>query len=315
MNILKYTDDRREEWNLFNKNSKQPLFMFDRDFMEYHKDRFIDHSLMFYNDKGELIAILPMSEHDDELVSHGGLTYGGFITYSNMKQHTMLECFDFLLEYLKKNDFSRLIYKIIPHFYHEQPAEEDRYSLFVHNFNIRKIEPSTVIDLKNPLKMPKGRKAQISRARREGVIVKELFAEEDFKRFIELENEVLQKHHGTTAVHTGDELSMLKGLFPDNIHLYGAFMNNEIIAGTLLFEYGKVVHTQYLAANDIARKIGALDYTISEVISKYRNSKSWLDFGISTENNGHLLNNGLISQKEGFGGRTITYETWVIDIR
>lgn len=73
--IVRYTDNQEDIWNQFNKQSKNYLFMFDRNYMDYHKDRFKDHSLLFYND-GKLIALLPMSEHDEMLVSHGGLTYG-----------------------------------------------------------------------------------------------------------------------------------------------------------------------------------------------------------------------------------------------
>ena len=83
-----------------------------------------------------------------------------------------------------------------------------------------------------------------------------------------------------------------------------------MIAGTIIFEYGQVVHTQYMAANEEARQIGALDLTVNTVIEKYRNNKKWLDFGISTEDGGRVLNEGLISQKEGFGGRTNVYEMW-----
>jgi len=74
------------------------------------------------------------------------------------------------------------------------------------------------------------------------------------------------------------------------------------------------VHTQYMAANETAREIGALDLTIATVMETYKDSKDWLDFGISTEDAGHILNEGLISQKEGFGGRTNIYQTWRIII-
>ncbi len=39
-----------------------------------------------------------------------------------------------------------------------------------------------------------------------------------------------------------------------------------------------------------------------------------LDFGIFTENGGRYLNEGLISQKDSFGGRTNVYQLWKIDI-
>lgn len=309
MQIKKYCDGDKKVWNEFLKNSKNGIFMFNRDFMEYHKDRFTDNSLLFY-EEDKLMAIFPASIKDGILSSHGGLTYGGFITNNDMKQHHMNEMFIALKEYAKQNEIKEIIYKNIPHVYHKQPAEEDIFSLYFNKAEILKIEASTVVDLDQPLKMPKGRKAQVGRARREGVEVRE---SNDFETFISLENQVLVRHEAK-AVHTPSELHLLQGYFPENIKLLGAFYKGQMIAGTVLFIYENAIHTQYMAANDTAREIGALDLTISSVIENYKTTKKWLDFGISTEDMGHYLNEGLISQKEGFGGRTNIYQTWRVKI-
>ena len=311
--IERYTDDKLSIWNQFNKQSKNYLFMFDRNYMDYHKDRFRDHSLMFY-DEGKLLALLPMSEHDDMLISHGGLTYGGFISDTKMKQHTMMDCFEALINYSKENGFKTIRYKCIPHIYHKQPSEEDRFALFANNANLQTVDVSTVINLSSPLKMPKGRKAQISRAKREGVLIEEHAGSEDFQTFINLENAVLTEHHGVRAVHTGEELKLLHDRLPENIHLFASMKDGKMIAGTVVYEYDEVVHTQYMAANDEARLIGALDFAVATVIEKYKASKKWLDFGISTEHGKIYLNEGLCSQKEGFGGRTDVYEIWELNL-
>ena len=311
--IEKYSGEKEDIWNQFNKNSKNSLFMFDRKYMDYHSDRFKDHSLLFY-DEDKLIAILPLSEHGEELKSHGGLTYGGFITDSKMKQHTMMDCFKTFISYAKENGFSKVTYKCIPHIYHNQPAEEDRFALFANGAQLVTVDVSTYVNLSSPLKMPKGRKAQISRAKREGVVIEELSSLEDFETFIELENAVLKERHEVTAVHTGSELKLLKDRLPENIHLFAAMKDSKMIAGTVVYEYDTVVHTQYMAADEEARTIGALDLAVSTVIEKYKNSKKWLDFGISTEHGKIYLNEGLCSQKEGFGGRTGVYEIWELNI-
>ena len=308
--IKQYSSEDFDRWNVFVKTAKNSLFMHDRNFMEYHADRFEDHSLLFYDDD-ELLALLPANKCGDELISHGGLTYGGFITNSKMKQYKMLECLEVLKKYMQESCFSSLLYKTVPYCYYTNPAQEDLYALFTNNAEIVKIEPSSVIDFRYPIKMPKGRKAQISRAKREGVVIE---LSEDFDNFIELENSVLAEHHNTKAVHTGFELKLLYSRFPTNIELYSANYQGKKIAGAVVFVYNNVVHTQYLAANDIAREIGALDLCISEIISKYSTSKQFLDFGISTENGGRVLNNGLISQKEGFGARTLVYQTWKMKV-
>lgn len=311
--IEKYSSEKEDIWNRFNKESKNSLFMFDRKYMDYHSDRFKDHSLLFY-DEDKLIAILPLSEHGEELKSHGGLTYGGFITDSKMKQHTMNDCFETFISYAKENGFSKVTYKCIPHIYHNQPAEEDRFALFANGAQLVTVDVSTYVNLSSPLKMPKGRKAQISRAKREGVVIEELSSLEDFEVFIDLENAVLNERHEVSAVHTGAELKLLKDRLPENIHLFAAMKDGKMIAGTVVYEYDTVVHTQYMAADDEARTIGALDLAVATVIEKYKDSKKWLDFGISTEHGKIYLNEGLCSQKEGFGGRTGVYEIWELNI-
>ena len=306
MEVVTYSVGKKEEWDSFVGTSKNSLFMFYRDYMEYHRDRFQDGSLMFYENE-KLISVMPISVDGDTLSSHGGLTFGGFITDDSMKQHRMNEMVDCLLEYMRNNGYKKLIYKQIPHFYHNIPAEEDEYSLFWRNATPVKMECATVIDMENRIKLPKGRKAQISRAKREEVIVEE---STDFASFIDLENEVLKEYHNASAVHTGAELDLLHSLFPENIILLSGMYEGKMIAGAVLYVYKNVVHTQYLAANDKAREIGALDYVINEAIARYQGEKKWFDFGKSTEERGNVLNTGLISQKEGFGGRTVVYKTW-----
>lgn len=66
-------------------------------------------------------------------------------------------------------------------------------------------------------------------------------------------------------------------------------------------------------ADETAREIGALDLVIASCVERYKESKRYFDFGISTEDLGRVLNTGLIAQKESFGARTIAYQAWKID--
>ncbi len=311
--IRRYRDEDGPVWDAFNRGTKNRLFMFDRGYMDYHRDRFEDHSLMFYRD-GELTALLPGCTRDGGLVSHAGLTYGGFLTDGRMKQHTMNECFAALIPYAREQGWTRIVYKAVPYIYHTQPAEEDRYALFANGGKLVTVDASTYLDLRNPLKMPKGRKAQISRAKREGVSIEVRTERADFDAFIDIENEVLESRHGVRAVHTGAELKLLHDRFPENIRLFAAVKNGKMIAGTIVYVYDTMVHTQYMAANGEARRIGALDLAVAAVMDEYRGSKTWLDFGISTDHDRIYLNEGLIAQKEGFGGRTGVYETWELGV-
>ena len=304
--IEKYSASKQQLWDDFIDGSKSPMFMFKRGFMEYHSDRYVDFSLMFYNED-RLIAVMPASIHGKQVRSHGGLTYGGFFTAPSTKQHHINDCVEALIAFLKKENIHHFIYKFVPIIYFNTPGEECLWPLWKNGAQIERVDISTVIDLNNPQKMPKGRKAQISRAKREGVVIEK---SDDFETFIDLENIVLSERHNTKSVHTAKELRLLQSRFPDNIELWVAKYDNKIIAGAVLFVYNNVVHTQYLAANNLSREIGGLDYLIKTLIDKYAATKRWFDFGISTEQGGEIFNQGLCSQKEGFGGRTISYQMW-----
>ncbi len=310
IHVKPYNEHLRDAWNSFIHVAKNGTFMLHRDYMEYHSDRFVDGSLMFY-ENDILLALLPASVHGTELRSHGGLTYGGFITSEKMKQKKMLECFEVLKKHMQEYGFFKLIYKVIPHIYQKFPAQEDLYALTFNNAKLVRRDVSSTIDLQNILKMPKGRKAQISRAKRENVIIKTSY---DFDAFINLENEVLRKNHNTTAVHTASELRFLKSKFDKNITLTVAEREGALIAAALVYEYQDLVHTQYMASNEIGRECGGLDLLIFELLSKYKENKKYFDFGISTENEGRYLNEGLIAQKESFGARSICYDFYEWDI-
>lgn len=309
--VKRYQASDYEKWNGYVKNAKNGLFMFDRNYMDYHQDRFLDHSLLFIKND-TIAALMPANEDKGVLVSHGGLTYGGLLLDEKAKQHTVNECFEVMRSYLKTQKIEKVRYKTIPHIYHRQPSEEDKYALYCNNAELAEIYTSTVVDLKNSLKMPKGRKAQISRAKREGVEIQKMELKQHYDSFMELENAVLESRHNARPVHSSDEIFLLHSRFPEKIHLYGALLQDTLIAGAVIYEYEQAIHTQYLAANETAREIGALDLTIATIIDKYKESKQWLDFGNSTEKGGKYLNEGLIAQKEGFGGRTNVYETWEI---
>lgn len=303
--IHRYTINDVSIWDTFVDTSKNGTFMLKRGYMDYHSDRFKDHSLLFY-DEDELIAVLPATLHGTEIHSHAGLTYGGMICGYNMKQHKMDDCFTTLKMYLREYAIERLIYKPMPYIYHKYPCQEDLYALWLNGARIIRRDVSTTIEfVENPIKLPKGRKAQIARAKREGFEVVESC---DFEMFIALENHVLTKYHQTTAVHKASELKLLHTRFPESIHLYVANHDGHMEAGVLVFEYENMVHTQYMASSDFSRANGGLDLVIATIIDRYKGKKRYIDFGISTENAGKFLNNGLISQKESFSGRSVLYD-------
>jgi len=81
--LRRYNDRDREKWNGFIPLAKNGLFQFDRAYMDYHKDRFTDHSLIAERN-GKIVALFPANESRQAIFSHEGLTYGGLLLDKRM---------------------------------------------------------------------------------------------------------------------------------------------------------------------------------------------------------------------------------------
>lgn len=309
--IKKYSESDRNIWNDFLLTCKNYHFMFNRDFIEYHSDRFKDHSLIILDEKDKIVALLPGNLTDRTFYTHQGLTFGGFLINKNTHASDLLEIFKILKLYLKEEGIEKIIYKCIPTIYHQYPAQEDLYVLFINNAKLYRRDISSSINIEDGFKYSKGRKWGINKAKKEGVICKLLDHPSEVWSLI---REVLSEHYNTTPVHTETEIDYLKQKFPNNIKVYAAFLNEVIISAAITFETDQVVHTQYLACGKTGRDICALDLLIDFIISESKKYAKIFDFGISNENNGRYLNNGLISQKESFGARAIVHDFYSVDI-
>lgn len=309
--IKKYESSDKVSWNKFLENCKNYHFMFDRDFMEYHSERFKDCSIIVSNNKDKIIALLPGNIDQDIFYSHQGLTFGGFLTDKNIHTAELLDIFDQLKNFLVSKGIKKIIYKAMPYIYHKYPAQEDLYVLFRNNAKIFRRDVSSTIYLEDELKYSKGRKWGINKAKKNNIVCKNI---EDPSMVWDLITEVLLEHHNVNPVHNKSEISHLKSIFPKNIKTYAAFFHDDIVSACVTFENDQVIHTQYLACNSIGRDYCALDMLIDYVISESLERAKYFDFGISNEDEGKYLNNGLISQKESFGARAITHDFYSVDL-
>ncbi len=305
MEIRRYRREDKELWNSFVSKARNATFLFDRNYMDYHADRFDDNSFMFYH-KGKLKAVLPANVAGDTLYSHQGLTYGGLLLDKKATVEDVLECFDSLNSWLRENGISKVIYKALPWIYQQYPSEEDLYALTWKckaQLISRDISSSIVID--NKLKFAESRKSGIRKALSLNIEVGE---SNDVDGFWHILEDNLGNRYNAKPVHTSSEMKLLMSRFPNNIRLYVAKMNGEIVGGTLIYVTPQVVHTQYISASVEGKKHGALDLLFDYIINKVYANCRYFDFGKSTEQGGAYLNEPLIFQKEGFGGRGVCYD-------
>ena len=311
--VRKYQSTDYLTWNEFVANAKNATFLFHRDFMEYHSDRFQDFSLLIFDENQNLKAILPANRLEDVVYSHQGLTYGGLILNEKTKLQEVIEITFNLLHFLNENGIPTLNLKQLPSFYAKFPSEEMEYLSFIINAKLVRRDSLSVLDLRTHYKFSKDRKQAINRGVKNELIVKEESSFELFWNEILIPN--LKQKHQAKPVHTIDEISFLKSKFPNNIRQFNVYKEDKIVAGTTIFESENVAHSQYISGNSNKNELGSLDFLHNYLISNVFKEKDFFDFGISNENQGKNINQGLLSWKEGFGSRTIVQNFYEIETK
>ena len=306
--IVRYTPELKAQWDSFVRKSRNGTFLFLRDYMDYHRQRFTDFSLLIFH-KQSLVALLPLNkERDGSVTSHSGLTYGGLITDKKGRAVKVMQVFECLNTWLRNAGITRVVYRPVPWIYHELPAEEDLYALFnVCNARLTAREISSTISQENKLAFSQSRKDCLRKAKRAGV---EVMPCNDFAAFWDILSANLQQRYAVNPVHSLTEITMLANLFSRHIRLYAAYLDNEMVAGTVVYVMPRVVHVQYISASAKGKVVGALDLLFRYLIDEVFIDKPFFDFGKSTEDRGRRLNEPLIFQKEGFGGRGVCYDTY-----
>ena len=307
--IERYTLAKKDVWDQFVRQSKNGTFLFLRDYMDYHSDRFADHSIMAWH-KGRPYAVLPANIDGDTLHSHQGLTYGGWLMGRQATVEGMCSIFKQMGDIARQSGIRQMTYKAIPWIYHSCPAEEDLYALHhVCSARITSRHVSSTIDLRSRTPFTESRKSGLRKAMARNLAIEDGGQErlEDFWKI--LENNLSIRHH-VSPVHTLDEMRLLTSRFPDNIRLFVVTENGNALGGTLLYLTDRVVHTQYISATEEGKACGALDFLFNELISRDWGSATYFDFGRSTIGDGSELNNSLLFQKEGFGARAICSDVY-----
>lgn len=318
MTPLPYTPAHEAQWNELVARSKNGTFLFDRRFMDYHRDRFSDCSLLFVRD-GKTLGALPANyvESEHTVYSHQGLTYGGLILPRDVTAVDVLQMMDAACDYYRTQlHATRLVYRPVPYIYNKYPADEPLYALYRHDARLIGRGLSTAIPIADHLPLIRLRRRGVQKAEQWGVRLTTSTDLADIQCFWDILRSGLVRRHQVEPVHTADEIKLLTDRHPDHIRLMLVRRDDDtIVAGAWLFLCGPVVHVQYMAATDEGREHGVNDWLTATLLdSRQLAPYRYYEFGISTEHDGHILNEGLIFQKEGFGGRGICYDSYEIPL-
>ena len=303
--VEKYNSTHKQLWNTFVSTSKNATFLFDRDFMEYHQDRFEDASVLVYKNQ-KLTAIFPANFDLGKVYSHQGLSYGGLITAKQIKLNDFIECFKAILKHYKKQGCKSIQIKQLPSIYTAFPNDEMNYLLFVLKATLIKRETLSVINLSRKVKYSRARLEGNKRAKKHNLVIREVKEFSEFWNQILLPN--LKAKHATKPVHSLEDIEILHKKFPKHIRQFNVYNNQNIVAGTTIFETKNVAHSQYISGNEEKNDLGSLDALHLHLIDYVFKDKAYFDFGSSNVNQGKQINEGLNFWKEGFGARTVTHD-------
>ena len=306
INIRRFEPSDKSQWDYFVNRSNNGTFILLRDFMDYHKHRFQDHSLLIFSNN-ELISVFAAHETGKQIHGHQGLTYGGYLFPKQLslllKEEILIQTF----AYYKNLGFKEVNIKPIPTIYHSLPDESTDYLAFKLKGTIFRCDTTSFLSLE-PSNIP-------DFSGRDFVKFEKVYPDHHISSSKDIsqywENILvpsLQKRHQVYPAHTASEMQMLMDRFPENISFYNVCIDQEPVAGCILFDTGRVLHVQYNAANEKGLQNGALRYLHKKLILNFSGKRRYYNFGISNENDGSYINKGLLEWKESFATSIFTHK-------
>jgi len=310
-----YSESDALLWDGFCSKSPNATFLHTRNFLSYHGNRFQDCSILIEHE-GQVIGLMPAAQHlryKHIVVSHPGITYGGIVHAGALKGASMIEALNCIKKFLHERGYKQLQYKATPFIYHQSLLQDDLYAL--HRLGARRFrcDLSSCIDLGSRMRVSERRRRALKKAIKSEVDI--YFGIDYVSDLWEVLTDNLREKHGTSPTHSLDEISLLAQRFPGQIKFVIARNHGIVVAGVVLFCISHTVHAQYIASNNLGQEISALDAVFEACIKEAVNQGArYFDFGISTEAEGSILNEGLYRFKSEFGSGGVVHEFYEIEL-
>lgn len=323
MRIERYNEARHQRWEDFIASSLNGTIMHTRTFLSYHPNgRFIDHSLLIWDERSKLAAVLPAAEieHGGQRVlqSHPGATYGGLVLERDSNLERNQAIVSAVVDYAAASCFSAIRMRTSERVYLQRHCEEIDAAYFRAGFVLEGRELSCAVHCS-------GRSAEqllaaykvnarnaIHKSRREGVSARRTDAFADFWAILETN---LHGSHGVRPTHTLEEILRLRALLgPDRLFLVGGFHQDTLISGSVVFVMNsRAAHTMYMAQNYAHQQLRSLNLVLHTVLSDCADrGLHYVNFGISSVPGtlGREMNYGLDAFKRSFQGEGVLRDLW-----
>lgn len=323
-----YAPDMADEWDAFVAMSDNGTIFHKRQFLAYHPDgRWLDRSFVF-RDKAKIKAVIPAAEVERDgvrmLLSHPGASYGGLV----VGRHERLATLDAMLSELEQRaaaeSLTRIEMRHSPAAIRSELGQLD-FALLHRGYRRTREELATVYMLPD-IPFAEGFDDFIasfpSDARRgirkgaKSLDARVLTTDDELARYHAILTRNLQGKHGTNPVHTLAELQGLHRSFPRDVFVLGVFQGDVLVGGYCLFAVtSAALHVFYAALDYDYQHARPLDFALAKTIHlAHQQGRKVVNYGISTEDGGSVVNHGLQRFKEGFGGTGSVRATWALDL-
>jgi hypothetical protein len=314
-----YRDTDAESWDRFLRASAQGTFLHSRYFLSYHGARFTDRSLVFEDDQGALLGVLPAAQSPEDptcIVSHPGATYGGLVHLprcSPQQVHAMLQA---ARHFLGGMGYEAFVYKAVPSPVQATCVHADVHALWLEGAKLVRRDLWNSVALHGHPHAARSHLRDVQKARTTGVIARPLKEEPDYAAFHGMLVDVLARHHAR-PVHSLADMLQLGGRFKDHIQLWGSVAaDGELLAGIWLFKlHDACWHTQYHASSPRGRASCALDLLLHTIASEASSAGvRSLTMGSSTTAEGRCLNHSLFAFKSCVGAGSAVHDFYEIAV-
>lgn len=312
VHVQRYDQSQKKAWDSFVAYNNPFTFLFYRDYMDYHSNRFTDYSLLVFQN-ASLIALFPANISNENIIySHQGLSYGGLIyDHSKWSQQFEKNIFQVILDYYNAIPVSKICIKTPPQFYGPH-VRRQMDVLSTLGADVQKSFLSMAANMEPPLKIHKSKHKRFRKHKQKN----EFFIKDDndFKAFW---NQVLipclEEKHQAKPVHTLEEIVELNKYFPENIIQWNVYLEDKIIAGITLFIKNDVIRSQYGATRLGYEAFAPLDYLYIYLFDfYYAKGIKIFDMGSIPPNDDLSYPKGLVNYKKELGCDTYTQNQYVI---
>lgn len=307
-------DGRIDIDNFINDEFTNGEFINSIEYLDYHPvDRFNDQSVCILDQKDSVVSVFMCTlNSNNEIVSHPGTTFSGFIFYRFTKFEIIKESIEIVIKYFEKIANLMKIY-ISPNYYNIDLNPFILTALNHSDFIFKVGSLNEFINL-NYISSENELINNYSQSRRSKI--RQLLREDNYYLDIQyninndawnsLELNLMDKYQ-KKPTHSHQEIIDLSMRFQNKIISYTLFnkLTGEYAASSIVYRFKNVLHTQYLDLNYKYKSDSPnalLNHLI--ILDTLNKEINYFSFGSSTEKEASYLNEGIMNFKKSFGTKS-----------